>query len=141
MLGAGVGLPLIAFAVIRPDGLVATQPRYTWIVAVVLAVLCVLVGVVAGVKLWAQVWAVGAALSIAGVALRRRDLPALGAAVCMVLAFTAFVAQLRAGPLQPGDFLHIGMALAMLLLGRWALARSQRPIPALQQAEGEAAPS
>ena len=141
MLGAGVGLPLIAFAVIRPDGLVATQPRYTWNVAVVLAVLCVLVGVVAGVKLWAQVWAVGAALSIAGVALRRRDLPALGAAVCMVLAFTAFVAQLRAGPLQPGDFLHIGMALAMLLLGRWALARSQRPIPALQQAQGEAAPS
>ncbi len=80
-------------------------------------------------------------MSIAGVALRRRDLHALGAAVCMVLAFTAFVAQLRAGPLQPGDFLHIGMALAMLLLGRWALVRSQRPIPALQQAQGEAAPS
>jgi len=37
--------------------------------------------------------------------------------------------------------LHIGMALAMLLLGRWALVRSQRPIPALQQAQGEAAPS
>mgnify|MGYP000418345755 CR=1 FL=1 len=51
------------------------------------------------------------------------------------------VAQWRAGPLQPGDFLHIGMALAMLLLGRWALVRSQRPIPALQQAQGEAAPS
>jgi len=141
MLGAGVGLPLIAFAVIRTDGLVATQPRYTWIVAVVLAVLCVLIGVVAGVKLWAQVWAVGAAVCTAAVAVRRRDLHALGAAVCMVLAFAAFVAQLRAGPLQPGDFLHIGMALAMLLLGRWALVRS-RPIPALQQqAQGEAAPS
>ena len=85
--------------------------------------LCVLLGVVAGIKLWGSVCAFASALSIAAVAARRRDLPALGAGICMVLAFATFAAQLSAGPLRPGEFLHIGLALAMLLLGRWAAAR------------------
>lgn len=123
LLGAGVGLPLLALALVKPGSVVATQSRYAWVFAVVAAVLCVLIGVVAGVKLWGSVCAFASALTIAAVAARRRDLLALGAGICMVLAFATFAAQLSAGPLRPGEFLHIGLALAMLLLGRWAAAR------------------
>jgi hypothetical protein len=126
LLGAGVGLPLLAVALVAPAGAVATQPRFTWIFAVIAAVLCVLLGVVAGLKLWGSVCAFAAALTITAVAARRRDLPALGAGICMVLAFATFAAQLSAGPLRPGEFLHIGLALAMLLLGRWATVRHSR---------------
>lgn len=124
LLGAGAGLPLLAMALAAPAGVVANQRRYTWIFGVVAAVLCVLLGVVAGVKLWGPVCAMASALLIAAAAVRRGDRLALGAGICMVLAFVAFAGQLRVGPLQPGEFLHIGLALAMLFLGRWAAVRT-----------------
>jgi hypothetical protein len=129
LLGAGVGLPLLALALGAPAGAVARQRRFTWIFAVIAAVLCVLLGVVAGIKLWGSVCAFASALAIAAVAARRRDLLALGAGICMVLAFATFAAQVSAGPLRPGEFLHVGLALAMLLLGRWATFRHSRPLP------------
>jgi hypothetical protein len=120
---------LLALALVAPDGAVASERRYTWIFAVVAAVLCVLLGVVAGLKLWGSVCAFASALAIAAVAARRRDLLALGAGICMVLAFATFAAQVSAGPQRPGEFLHVGLALAMLLLGRWATFRHSRPLP------------
>ena len=38
--------------------------------------------------------------------------------ISILFALLAFAAQLRAGPLLPGEFLHIGLALGLLLLGR-----------------------
>ena len=42
MLGAGVGLPLLAIAVVWPHSAVATERRFTWIFAVIAAVICIL---------------------------------------------------------------------------------------------------
>ena len=120
LLGAGAGLPLIALAVTRPQGAVARQTRYAWILGVCASVLCVLLVVVGGFKVWSSVCAFASALAVLGVSARLRDGLATGAGLCMVLAFGTFAAQLRIGPLQPGDFLHIGLAVALARLGVWA---------------------
>lgn len=124
LLGAGAGLPLLALAVTRPQGLIARQTRYAWVMGVCAAVLCVLLVVVGGLKPWSSVCAMASALAILGVSLRRRDALGTGAGLCMVLALGTFAAQLRLGPLQPGDFLHIGLALALGLLGVWVTRRA-----------------
>ena len=122
--GKSVQLPCGTSAAITPL-CVAARGRYTWIFAVVAAVLCVLLGVVTGIKLWRSLCAFSSALTITAVAARQRDLPALGAGICMVLAFATFAARLSAGPLRPGEFLHIGRPLSMVLLERWTAARPQ----------------
>ena len=127
LLGAGAGLPLIALAVTRPQGVVARQTRYAWIVGVCASVLCVLLVVVGGFKPWSSVCAFASALAILGVSARRRDPLATAAGIGMVLAFGTFAGQLRVGPLQPGDFLHIGLALALALLGVWATRQVNKP--------------
>lgn len=126
LLGAGAGLPLLALAVTRPTGRVARETRYAWVLGVCASVLCVLLVVVGGFKLWSSICAFASALAILGVCARRRDGLAAGAGLCMVLAFGAFAAQLRGGPWQPGDFLHLGLALALGLLGTWATRQVPR---------------
>jgi hypothetical protein len=79
--------------------------------------------VVAGARWWGPVCAFASGLAIVLVAARRRDAAALGAGLCLVTAFAAFAGQLAFGPLRPGEFLHLGLALGMLFLGRWAARR------------------
>jgi hypothetical protein len=136
LLGAGVGLPLLCFGLVKPAGVVALQRRFTWIFAVVAAVLCVLIGVVAGVKLWGSVCAFASALIIVAASAARKDMIALCSGGCMVFAFAAFAGQLRAGPLQPGEFLHIGLALALLFLGVWVTSQQRRSNPATEAETG-----
>ena len=117
MLGAAVGLPLLAIAVIAPASAVTTQTRYAWIFAVTAAVLGMLVVVVAGIKLWGSVWALLAVLAMVVVAGWTRRWNLLAAAACMLAALLAFAAGFAAGSLGPGDFLHIGLAAGVGLYG------------------------
>ena len=66
----------------------------------------------------------------------RKDMIALCSGGCMVFAFAAFAGQLRAGPLQPGEFLHIGLALALLFLGVWVTSQQRRSNPATEAETG-----
>jgi hypothetical protein len=59
---------------------------------------------------------VGSVLALLVVAARRRDRRALVVASLLFTAFGAFAAKWSAGPLQPGDLLHIGMAFAVALV-------------------------
>jgi len=120
MLGAGVGLPLLAVAVIQPDSAVATQRRFAWIFAIVTGVLCVLLVMVAQLKVWTAVCALLSALGILVMSLKRQEkTTALGAGL-LLLALTAFAVKLSLPPLLPGDLLHIGMALGLLALAAGA---------------------
>ena len=117
MLGAAVGLPLLAITVIAPASAVASQTRYAWIFAVSAGVLCMLVVIVAGIKVWASAWALLAVVAMAGFAGWHRRWILFAAAVCMLGALLAFAAGVTAGVLVPGDFLHIGLAVGIGLYG------------------------
>lgn len=117
MLGAGVGLPLLAICIVAPGSAVALQRRYAWIFAVSAGVLCMLIVVVAGVKVWAPACALLAVLAMTGFAAWHRRWRMLCAAACMLAALLAFAAGLTAGMLVPGDFLHIGLAAGIGLYG------------------------
>ena len=124
MLGAGVGLPLLAIAVSQPTSAVATQRRYAWIFAVLAAVLCTVLVMVVQFKAWAAACALVSTLTVVGYGLSHRQGLSTAAGLVILLALGAFAAKLQLGVLQPGDFLHMGLALGLLLL-----ARALRPQP------------
>lgn len=116
MLGAGVGLPLLAMAVIQPDSAVATQRRFTWIYAIVAATACIFLVMVAQIKAWTAVCALLSALCILVLAVKnQKKLTALGG-LLLLMTLTAFALKLNVPPLLPGDVLHIGMRLSLLVL-------------------------
>ena len=129
MLGAGVGLPLLAIAVVDPRSAIAGQRRYTWIFAVTAAVVCTLVVMILQFKAWVAVSGfVGVLAVLVAAVVRKQRLPML-AGVCMVAALALFAAKVQAAGLLPGDFLHIGLALGLLMLGLWAQSGSgARPL-------------
>ena len=120
MLGAGVGLPLLAVSVVLPESAVARQRRFAWILAIVMAVACVLISLVAQIKLWPSVCALLAGTAILIAATARKDWLAATAGLCLLLALLAFAAKVETPSLRPGEFLHMGMALGLLLLWRWS---------------------
>jgi hypothetical protein len=132
MLGATVALPLLAAAVIWPEGAVALQRRSAWIFAVVSATLGLMIVVQAGFKPWSTASALLAVVGLLSIGLRRRDWTAAAGGACLLAALLAFAAQVRLAGFQPGDFLHLGMATGLWLLGRWSKRRrlGERRLPA-----------
>ncbi len=126
-LGACVAMPLLAAAVLWPQRPVARMARFTWVLAVVLAVLYVLVGVVGGIKWWSAVWAVMSALAIIGAALVRRQWLAVAAGSSMLAAFVLFASQVSWADWRPGEFLHLGLAVGVWFFARWLAALEPRP--------------
>ena len=123
MLGAAVGLPLLAVAVVGPSHALAARQRYTGAFAIGAAVVCTLLVEVAQFKVWSSACALAAGLAILACGVLRRQALVAAAGVLMLAALAAFAGKLQAGVFQPGDFLHIGLALALVLLGRWAIGQ------------------
>ena len=119
MLGAGVGLPLLAIAATQPTSAVASQRRFAWIFAVIAAVVCTLLIYVVQFKLWTSICAIAAALALLAHGAMRKELLLATAGLLMLLTLLAFAAKVQAGSMQPGDILHMGLALTLALLGRW----------------------
>jgi lysylphosphatidylglycerol synthetase-like protein (DUF2156 family) len=119
LIGAAVGLPLIATTVAHAQGGVANTRRYTWIMAVILAVLAVVVTVVGGIKLWPTLTAVVSVVAVAWAAARQRSAVLWGVAIALGLGFAAFASRFSLGPWGPGEFLHIGLSAGLWGLVPW----------------------
>jgi hypothetical protein len=130
MLGAGVGLPLLALAVTQPTSAVAAQRRFAWIFAVLAAVACTLAMVVAQLKWWTPVCAIAAAVAIVAYGVARKQGAVVATGALLLLTLVAFATRVQAGLLQPGDLLHIGLTLTLLLASRFKVenANSARSI-------------
>jgi ascorbate-specific PTS system EIIC-type component UlaA len=127
-LAAVSALPLIAITLAWPTSAVSATRRFAWVFFAGSAASGVLVVSVGGWRVAADICAVLSVLTLLAASLRRKEWLGVGAAVCLALAFAAFLAHLQIPDLlQPGDFLHIGLAAALLLLGRWASNRTQTP--------------
>lgn len=121
MLGAGVGLPLLAVSVVMPESAVARQRRFAWILGIVLAVACVLISLVAQIKVWPSVCALLAATATLIAATTRKDWLGATAGLCWLLALAAFAGKVETANLRPGEFLHVGLAAGLLLLWLWSV--------------------
>ena len=118
-LGTCVAMPLLAAAVLWPQRPVAKEPRFAWVLGVILAVLYVLAGVVAGIKLWSAVWAVVSALAIIGVSVARRQWLAVAAGSSMLAALVLFALQVSWADWRQGEFLHLGLAIGLWFFAQW----------------------
>lgn len=126
MLGAGVGLPLLALTLSKPESAVARQRRFSWIFAVGMSVACILITLVAHIKIWSSACAMFSAMAIVVMALKRKDSKAGMAGLFMLFALLAFAGKLQTETLRPGDFLHIGLSVSLLTMWLWC-TQSQNP--------------
>ena len=115
LLAGGVSVPLI----VADAALVPLPPlgsrRGAFLVGALAAVSLVSFAV-APLSILQRLVSVGSVVALLVVAARRRDGRALVVASLLFMAFGAFAAKWSAGPLQPGDLLHIGMAFAVALV-------------------------
>jgi thiamine transporter ThiT len=114
MLGAGVGLPLLAWAATQPASALAAEACFAWIAAVVAAVLCILVVLVGQWKPWTSVCALAAAIGWMVHGLRRGPKTHAFTGLLLLLTLLAFANKTSVGSLLPGDLLHIGLTLTLL---------------------------
>lgn len=129
VLGAGVGLPLLSIAVTQPSSAIASQRRFAWIFAVIAAVVCTLLVYIVQFKLWTSLCAIAAALAILAHGVQRKQLLLASAGVLTLLTLLAFAAKVQAASLLPGDILHIGLSLALILMSRCASGAIATPKP------------
>ena len=117
-----VALPLIAVSLIWPNGVVATRLRYVSIFAIATAVAAIVIVTLKEVSWWASVSAAAAAVAItvSGFTEQRWLRSVIGAVLFGTLL--AFFYKWRIPSLAPGDTLHYGLAIAMLLI--WRASRS-----------------
>lgn len=115
MLGAGVGLPLLAISMTQSTSAVATQRRFAWIFLVIAAVFCTLVVIVAQLKIWTSICAIIAALAILIRGTLHKQWLTAVTGLILLSTLAAFAAKLQLNALQPSDLLHIGLTLTLIL--------------------------
>lgn len=118
LLGAGAGLPLLGITIAMPQSSVARQARYAWILACAVCVIATVLVIVLQFKLWSSITALAAALAILVTGARwRQPVPAVSG-LCMLATLLLFAARTPVPLLVPGDVLHIGLTVSLMLIGR-----------------------
>lgn len=126
LLGAVSALPLLCFASLSPNGLVARSKRFAWIVLCLTAIIGIMVSGLAQKRLYADATAVISVLIILVYQLRHKDWIAALGALTILIGLFLFASKLTIiAWLLPADYLHLGMSLGLALLARSAVWNTQ----------------
>lgn len=118
LVAGTAGLPLLAASLHWPDSKVAGQVREAVIALLVLSALGIAIVVGAGFSKWGQwVPAASAVGLLASAIIRRAEHRGAGAIVLLTTFGLVSANRTVIAGLAPIEFLHYGMALALLLLG------------------------
>ena len=119
MLGASSAFPLLAVVVLWPDSLAARNTRFAWIVLCITAVIGVIIVGAGQKRIYSDALALLSLLAVCITLVRTRQWLGAVGGVLILTALVLFALKIAAGTLLvPGDLLHIGMALGLLLLSR-----------------------
>ena len=123
--------PALAFAVARPGSRVTCGPLPTLALLCALGVVGVLVVRGLGIRPYMDACAVLSVAAIFFAARQRSDRIGGAGALAMFVGLMCFAAKFpAAGPLAPGDMLHLGSALGLVLIARSRLQGvSSQPPP------------
>lgn len=125
LMSASAALPLLAICVLAPQSMVATRRQFAIIFLGIAMLLGLLIAGLGKFRIYDQALGLGSMLVILVTLLKRgQHTRALGATL-MLAGSVLFVLKISIPPwLLPGDWLHLGMAMGLLLVAPSALEQS-----------------
>ena len=131
-LGASAAYPLLAAAFLWPDSAVAQSWRFASIFLIIAGAF----GLVASAlefSLWGNLLAIVAVVALLLRSMKNRDVKATMGSSSLLAALLLFSSQFSLPPVfQPGDFLHLFMALGLTLMATRSLRFPQQTAAAVQ---------
>lgn len=125
-LGASAAYPLLAAAFLWPDSAVA----HSWRFASIFLIIAGAFGLIASAldfSLWGNFLAIAAVVALQLRSLKDKDIIAAAGSSSLLAALLLFSSQFSLHPaLQPGDFLHLFMALGLTLMATRSLRFPQQ---------------
>lgn len=125
-LGASAAYPLLAAAFLWPDSAVA----HSWRFASIFLIIAGAFGLIASAldfSLWGNFLAIAAVVALQLRSLKDKDIIAAAGSSSLLAALLLFSSQFSLPPaLQPGDFLHLFMALGLTLMATRSLRFPQQ---------------
>ena len=125
-LGASAAYPLLAAAFLWPDSAVAQSWRFASIFLIIAGAF----GLIASAldfSLWGNFLAIVAVVALQLRSLKDKDIIAAAGSSSLLAALSLFSSQFSLPPaLQPGDFLHLFMALGLTLMATRSLRFPQQ---------------
>lgn len=134
LMSASAALPLLAICVLAPQSMVATRRQFAIIFLGITMLLGLLIAGLGKFRIYDQALGLGSMLVILVTLLKSgQHARALGATL-MLAGSVLFVLKISIPPwLLPGDWLHLGMAMGLLLIAPTTLAQSD-PSPEAEMA-------
>lgn len=116
ILSGSAALPLLAACVKWPRSAVANQRQFALIFLGGAALLGVVISGVGKVRVYDQALGALSMLVMLGLLIKLGDGRRISGMVCMLAGALMFLAKVKIAPwLQPGDLLHLGMAIGLIL--------------------------
>ena len=119
ILSASAALPLLALSVLWPKSVITQQKRFALIFLAGAMLLGLLISGLGKLRIYDQALALLSMIVMLWVFARQGARLASAGAACMLLGSLLFVTKIQiAGLLLPGDLLHLGMAVGLVLVVR-----------------------